>query len=155
MFKTSHFAFKHPVSHFWSRFSILGLIFFQVLSTFSIFYLNFPSLSYYFSFLFHHGQSCWISSIFFRTGNSVFSPIFEKFLIIHNGENDSHKRQFLALGVCSQSWKSNNLSRKFLSNWLVLQAACYNLTEKHNIDCKVSNLRIKIADKRGQLALIY
>ena len=30
----------------------------------------------------------------------------------HNGENDSHKRQFLALGVRSQSWKLNNLSKK-------------------------------------------
>ena len=30
--------------------------------------------------------------------------------IMHNGENDSQKRQFLALGVCSQSWKLNNLS---------------------------------------------
>ena len=29
---------------------------------------------------------------------------------LHNGENDSHKRQFLALGVRSQSWKLNNLS---------------------------------------------
>ena len=52
------------------------------------------------------------------------------YTLIHNGENDSHKRQFLALGICSQSWKLNNLSKKnFLSNWLVLQAACYNLTE--------------------------
>ena len=51
-------------------------------------------------------------------------------LLLHNGGNDSHKRQFLALGVRSQSWKLNNLSKKkFLSNWLVLQAACYNLTE--------------------------
>ena len=31
---------------------------------------------------------------------------------VHNGENDSHKRQFLALGVRSQSWKLNNLSKK-------------------------------------------
>ena len=30
----------------------------------------------------------------------------------HNGGNDSHKRQFLALGVRSQSWKLNNLSKK-------------------------------------------
>ena len=30
----------------------------------------------------------------------------------HNGENDSQKRQFLALGVCSQSWKLYNLSKK-------------------------------------------
>ena len=37
--------------------------------------------------------------------------------ILHNGGNDSHKRQFLALGVCSQSWKLNNLSKNnFLSN---------------------------------------
>ena len=36
---------------------------------------------------------------------------------LHNGENDSHKRQFLALGVCFQSWKLGNLSKKnFLSN---------------------------------------
>ena len=32
----------------------------------------------------------------------------------HNGENDSHKKQFLALGVHSQSWKLNNLLKKFL-----------------------------------------
>ena len=31
---------------------------------------------------------------------------------IHNGENDSHKRQFLALGVHSQSWILDNLSKK-------------------------------------------
>ena len=31
---------------------------------------------------------------------------------MHNGENDSHKRQFLALGVHSQSWKSNNLLKE-------------------------------------------
>ena len=30
----------------------------------------------------------------------------------HNGENDSHKRQFLAFGVRSQFWKLNNLSKK-------------------------------------------
>ena len=49
---------------------------------------------------------------------------------VHNGENDSHKRQFLALGVHSQSVILDDLSKKnFLSNWLVLQAACYNLTE--------------------------
>ena len=72
---------------------------------------------------------------------------------MHNGENDSHKRQFLPLGVCSQSWKLNSLSKKNLVK-VVLQGACYNLTEKRNVDCKVSNLRIKIADKRGQLALI-
>ena len=29
----------------------------------------------------------------------------------------------------SKSWKLNNLSFFFLSNWLMLQAACYNLTE--------------------------
>ena len=32
---------------------------------------------------------------------------------LHNGENESQKRQFLALGVCSQSWKLNNLSKEF------------------------------------------
>ena len=31
---------------------------------------------------------------------------------VHNGENDSHKRQYLALRVLSQSWKLNNLSKK-------------------------------------------
>ena len=31
---------------------------------------------------------------------------------MHNGENDSHKRQFLALGVHSQSWILDNLSKK-------------------------------------------
>ena len=32
--------------------------------------------------------------------------------ILHNGENDSHKRQFLALGVHSQYWILDNLSKK-------------------------------------------
>ena len=36
----------------------------------------------------------------------------KNYQLIHNGENDSHKRQFLALGVRSQSWKLNNLSKK-------------------------------------------
>mgnify|MGYP006903924559 CR=1 FL=1 len=31
---------------------------------------------------------------------------------LHNGENDSHKRQFLALRVHSQSWILDNLSKK-------------------------------------------
>ena len=53
-----------------------------------------------------------------------YSIKFCKLNEMHIGENDSHKRQFLALGVGSQSWKLNNLS-----NLLVLQAACYNLTE--------------------------
>ena len=46
---------------------------------------------------------------------------------MHNGENDSHKRQFLALGVHSQSWKSNNLLKENSCqiDW------CYNLTEKN------------------------
>ena len=33
---------------------------------------------------------------------------------VHNGENDSHKRQFLALGVHSQYWMLDNLSKKIL-----------------------------------------
>ena len=37
-----------------------------------------------------------------------------RFKTSHNGENDSQKRQLLALGVCSQSWKLNNLSKKIL-----------------------------------------
>ena len=31
-----------------------------------------------------------------------------RFKTSHNGENDSQKRQLLALGVCSQSWKLNS-----------------------------------------------
>ena len=39
------------------------------------------------------------------------------FIELHNGENDSYKRQFLAWGVHSQSWILDNLSKKFfLSN---------------------------------------
>ena len=30
--------------------------------------------------------------------------------LVHNGRNDFYKRQFLALGACSQSWKLKNLS---------------------------------------------
>ena len=30
--------------------------------------------------------------------------------LLHNGRNDFYKRQFLALGARSQSWKINNLS---------------------------------------------
>ena len=33
----------------------------------------------------------------------ITEPDFVSHKGIHNGENDSHKRQFLALGVCSQS----------------------------------------------------
>ena len=73
--------------------------------------------------------------VFQRTpqfGPSLLLKRIEKIINkLHNGGNDSHKRQFSALGVRSQSWKLDNLSKKkFLSNWLVLQAACYNLTEK-------------------------
>ena len=38
-----------------------------------------------------------------------FVNILWHFLTVHNGENDSHKSQALALGVRSQSWKLNNL----------------------------------------------
>ena len=31
---------------------------------------------------------------------------------VHNGENDSQKRQFLALGIGCESWKLNNLAKK-------------------------------------------
>ena len=75
---------------------------------------------------------------------------------LHNGENDSHKRQFLALGVNSQYWILDNLSKKFSCqiDW------CYKLLatiwQKNillsNVNCKVSYLKNKIADKRGQLA---
>ena len=41
-----------------------------------------------------------------------YSVQLQKYLF-HNGGNDSHKRQFSALGVRSQSWKLNNLSKKF------------------------------------------
>ena len=90
-----------------------------------------------------------------KTKNVLFSILL---LVIHNGENDSHKRQFLALGVCSQSLKLNNLSKKNSCqiDW------CYKLLATiwqkffllSNVNCKVSNLWNKIADKRGQLALI-
>ena len=77
---------------------------------------------------------------------------------LHNGENDSHKRQFLALGVCSQSWKLNNLSKKNSCqiDWCykLLATIWQNFFLLSNVDCKVSNLWNKIADKRGQLALI-
>ena len=80
---------------------------------------------------------------------------------MHNGGNDSHKRQFLALGVCSQSWKSNNLSKKNIVKLTGVTSCLLQFDRKifcsnnfSNVDCKVSNLRIKIADKWGQLALI-
>ena len=55
----------------------------------------------------------------FRHGTQdakLVKKIFLCFMVIHNGENDSHKRQFLALRVHSQSWILDNLSKKFLSN---------------------------------------
>ena len=77
---------------------------------------------------------------------------------LHNGENDSHKRQFLALRVCYQSWKLNNLSKNISCqiDW------CYKLLATiwqkffllSKVNCKVFNFINKIADKRGQLALI-
>ena len=61
------------------------------------------------------------------TGGAIYC---QTLTLAHNGENDFHKSQFLALGVHSQSWILDNLSKKiFLSSWLVLQAVCYNLTE--------------------------
>ena len=33
---------------------------------------------------------------------------------MHNGENDSHKRQFLSLGAHSQSWILDNSQKKIL-----------------------------------------
>ena len=42
--------------------------------------------------------------------NGVPSVVILK--IMRNGENDSHKRQFLALVVCSQSWKLNKCQKK-------------------------------------------
>ena len=71
---------------------------------------------------------------------------------LHNGGNGSHKRQFLALGVRSQSWKLNNLLKKIFSNWLVLQAAYYNLTEKSfaQIISVTSNAKFPILKSRQQ-----
>ena len=45
-----------------------------------------------------------------QQSNSLLTESSEP--ILHNGENDSHKRQFLALGVHSQSWILDNLSKK-------------------------------------------
>ena len=77
---------------------------------------------------------------------------------LDNGQNDFFKRQFLALGVHSQSWILDNLSKKNSCqiDW------CYKLLATiwqkifllSNVNCKVSNLKNKIADKQGQLALI-
>ncbi len=87
----------------------------------------------------------------------------EKVLLctLHNGENDSHKRQFLALGVRSQSWKLNNLSKKILVKLTGVTSCLLQFDRKifctNNfsfVNYKVSNLRNKITDKRGQSALI-
>ena len=79
-------------------------------------------------------------------------------LSFHNGENDSHKRQFLALRVCSRSWKLNNLSKKNSCqiDWCykLLATIWQNFFLLSNVNCKVSYLKNKIADKRGLLALI-
>ena len=82
-------------------------------------------------------------------------------LLLHNGGNDSHKRQFLALGIRSQSWKLDNLSKKILVKLTDVTSCLLQFDRKNfcsnnfsNVGCKVSNLRIKIPDKRGQLALI-
>ena len=84
--------------------------------------------------------------------NRPWSPL------VHNGENDSHKRQFLALGVCSQSWKLDNLSKKKSCQigwcYKLLATIWQKIFLLSNVDCKVSNLWNKIAEKRGQLALI-
>ena len=78
--------------------------------------------------------------------------------LMHNGKNDSQKRQFLALGVCSQSWKLNKLSKKNSCQidwcYMLLATIWQKMFLLSNVDCKVSNLWNKIADKRGQLALI-
>ena len=42
----------------------------------------------------------------------VTNNFFSKVKTLNNGENDPHKRQFLALGVHSQSWILDNLSKK-------------------------------------------
>ena len=76
-------------------------------------------------------------------------------------EITSIKGSFLALGACSQSWKLNNFRNFFLVK-LTGDTSCLLQFDKKifcsnnfsNVKCKVSNLKIKIADKRGQLALI-
>ena len=106
---------------------------------------------------------------FSRADSSTYQVQSLYFPEVHNGRKEFYKMPFLALGAPSQYWKLNNLSNYdrlnwffcFLSNWLVLQAAYYNLTEKRfcsnnfsNVDCKISNLKNKIAGKWGQSALI-
>ena len=55
------------------------------------------------------------AAVLLQSFAEFFTPIHiskHRIAQIHNGENDSHKRQFLALGVSSKSWKLNNLSKK-------------------------------------------
>ena len=91
-----------------------------------------------------------------QQSNSLLTESSEP--ILHNGENDSHKRQFLALRVHSQSWILDNLSKKNSCqiDWCykLLATIWQNFFLLSNVNCKVSNLKNKIADKWGQLALI-
>ena len=73
----------------------------------------------------------------------------------------SLKGSFLALGARCQSWKLNNSWFFFLvkltgvtSCLLQFDRIFFCSNNFSNIKCKVPNLKIKIADKRGQLALI-
>ena len=76
-------------------------------------------------------------------------------------EMTSIKGSFLALGARSQSWKLNNLWFFFLvkltgvtSCLLQFDRIFFCSDNFSNIKCTVSNIKIKIAEKRGQLALI-
>ena len=120
---------------------------------------TFWNVSYDLIFKIHLGFSTVKCVHFLRT--RFTKDLFLKhnsFLSLHNGGNDSHKRQFLALGVCSQSWKLNKLSKKISCQidwcYMLLATIWQKMFLLSNVDCKVSNLWNKIADKRGQLALI-
>ena len=76
-------------------------------------------------------------------------------------EMTSIKGSFLALGARSQSLKLNNSLNFFLVKLTGVTSCLLQFDRKFfcsnnfsNVKCKVSNLKIKIADKRGQLALI-
>ena len=73
----------------------------------------------------------------------------------------SIKGSFLALGARSQSWKLNNSWKIFLvkltgvtSCALQFDRNFFCSNNSSNVKCKVSDLKIKIAEKGGQLALI-
>ena len=109
----------------------------------------------------------------YLTFDKILSHNFKSFFLLWNervehlpprlnGQNDYYKRQFSALAAHSQSWKLDNLSKYdrlffFLVNWLVLQAAYYNLTENffaQIISVKLTAINIFFVKSRQVFFLI-